>query len=147
MMNRRMHSGFTLIELLVVVAIVAILARIAFPMYSQYVQGGYITEATSGLAQGKVWLEQYYQDNKDYGDAGGTRGCLKDTAVNYSGTNFTFSCAFRGGSNVGFTFTATGTGAMNGYTYTIDDSNAKTSKGTGITGTQSCWVKRPGGTC
>lgn len=45
--DNRSHAGFTLIELMVTVAIVAILASIAFPSYRQYVIRGHRSAAKS----------------------------------------------------------------------------------------------------
>ena len=62
-MNKK---GFTLIELLVTVAILAILASIAIPMYTGYTRGAARQEATSNLQALSLCLEEYYAQNNRY---------------------------------------------------------------------------------
>ena len=132
-LGRRESKGFTLIEMMIVVGVVAILGARALPADSDYVRRGKIPEATTGLSQGRVGLEQWFQDNRSY--AGGP--CPGDTK------NFTFAC------NTGattFDITATGLGDMAVFSYTIDQSNARTSAtpwGNGAT----CWIARKGDSC
>ena len=149
------QKGVTLIELMVVVAIVAVLAKFAMPAYSNYVIRGKIPDATSNLSSMRVQMEQYYQDNRYYsGTVIGTGSPCNSTSVpawppsNY----FTFSCP---------TFTPTtykiqaqGFGSMNGFTYTIDITNTKTSTigaaapaGWANTASTSCWITNTGGQC
>lgn len=56
------QQGFTLIELMIVVAVIGVLAAVAFPAYQDYVKKG---EAASGLATLKSLItpaEMIYQD-------------------------------------------------------------------------------------
>ncbi|HMG58235.1 MAG TPA: type IV pilin protein, partial [Burkholderiales bacterium] len=59
-------TGFTLIELMVTVAIIAVLAAIAVPNYTDYVKRGKLQEATSNLLAMRTKMEQYFQDNRSY---------------------------------------------------------------------------------
>ena len=150
----RRNAGFTLIELMIVVAVVAILTRVAYPNYTDYVVRGKMTEATSNLGGLRVNMEQYYQDNRKYnGAASGVCGVAMPTAdIKY----FTFTCASANASGAGdqqYTITATGSGrGMSGFAYTIDQNNNKT---TAIafpadtakwgTGDPTCWIARANG--
>ncbi len=127
----RNSSGFTLIEILVAVAIVGILAAIAIPAYSKYVQRGDLVEATQALSSFRVQMEQYYQDNASYGAAGacGNAGPPQNPPIPTL-QNFTLTCASQ---NNGQTYTATATAKatspVNGFIYTIDQSNNQSTLG------------------
>ena len=144
----KLHKGFTLVELMIVVAIVAILAAVSIPAYNDYVRRGKITEATTALSGLRVSMEQYFQDNRTYlnGAVCGPWVLTPPPVPNY----FTLACA--GAVNT-YTITATGSGSLNGFAYTIDQSNAKTSTvtvppaPTGWAGSATCWVTKPGGIC
>ncbi len=127
------NAGFTLIELMIAVAVVAILAAVALPSYQDYVRRGNIPEATSALGQGRIAMEQWFQDNRTYAGA----NCPG------SGAHFSFACDT---AETTFKITATGTGSMAGFSYTIDQNNARASTtpwGDGAT----CWVSRKGDSC
>jgi type IV pilus assembly protein PilE len=61
--SRRSLIGFTLIELLVAVAIVGILAAIAYPSYQQQIRKSRRTDATGALSTLATQLEKYAYDN------------------------------------------------------------------------------------
>jgi type IV pilus assembly protein PilE len=138
--------GFTLIELMITVAIVAILAAVAYPSYVDHIRRSRISEATGLLSMTRVRLEQFYQDNSRTYGTGSACGVAMPTGVD----SFTFSCS-SSSSNQAFLLTATGnTGStMTGFTYTVDDANAQiTTAFPGASGLPaSCWLKRKGDTC
>jgi type IV pilus assembly protein PilE len=150
-----MQRGFTLIEIMVTVAIVAILAAIALPSYRDYVTRGKLIEATAGLADARVKIEQYFQDNRNYP----TNCVISPTApgateVQLSALKyFTLVCSNMTANT--YLVTANGVSDMSGFSYTIDQNNAKTSTFSGV-GTSAgytaatpnnCWVMRKGGSC
>lgn len=64
--NQR-HHGFTLIELMIVVAIVAILAAVAYPLYSGFVDEAKLGAARQNIDTLRVFLEDHGLDNNyDY---------------------------------------------------------------------------------
>lgn len=128
------QRGFTLIELMVVVAVIGILASIGIPAYNDYVTRGKLVEGTSALSDGRVKMEQYFQDNRTY--VGGTAPAET--------TNFTYAPSNL--STTTYTITATGKGNLSTFSYTIDQANTKTSAtpwGNGAT----CWVMKKGDAC
>ncbi len=52
------HQGFTLVEALIVVALIAVLAVMAMPHYSQYVMRGHRAHARAGLMKLAQWMER-----------------------------------------------------------------------------------------
>ena len=142
-------AGFTLIELMIAIAIVAILATLALPAYSDYITRSKLTEATNGLADFRVKQEQYYQDNRSYGTAA---GCGANTSSFSSALKyFDFSCDTKTPFQ-GYTATMTGkTGSpIAGFAYTVDNANLQ--KTTALPAkwgsvSNTCWVIRKGGGC
>ncbi|WP_444918937.1 type IV pilin protein [Microbulbifer sp. JMSA003] len=71
-MNR--SRGFTLIELLIVIAILGILAGIAWPSYLEHVRSSHRTSAQSALMGLAQALEQHYTENGSYSGAADDNG-------------------------------------------------------------------------
>lgn len=62
----RKNKGFTLIELMVVLAIIAILASIAFPSYQSSVRESRRADAFAGLTRMADMQERFYLQNRTY---------------------------------------------------------------------------------
>ncbi|NKN33651.1 type IV pilin protein [Marichromatium bheemlicum] len=59
-------SGFSLIELLIAVAIVGILAAIAYPSYQDSVRKSRRADARAVLLEGTQWMQRFYTENYRY---------------------------------------------------------------------------------
>jgi type IV pilus assembly protein PilE len=114
----RRSRGFTLVELLITVAIVAILASIALPSYSQYVIRANRTQAKQFMEDIANREEQYLLDQRSYTATIGSGGLGMTPPSETSGL-YTFA-ATAGGNDClggalptpGYTITATATGAQ-----------------------------------
>ena len=140
------QAGFTLIEVMIVVAIIAILAAVALPSYSDYVRRGKVPNATTPLSQMRTNLEQWFQDNRDYSAVGGP--CA--TIATQNNKNFVFTCPVLTANT--FMVTATGQGDMATFIYTIDQgvtaANTLTRASTTPFGNgATCWITKKGETC
>lgn len=147
--------GFTLIELMITVVIIGVLAAVAVPSYNQYIVTAKLTDATSGLADARLKLEQWYQDNRRYGVTGTVCGAATGApagspTVTMPATGiFAYTCA-TSSSGQGFTVTATsqagkGLGSAAGhYIYTLDHTNtrATTKYANATQSAKACWLVR-----
>jgi type IV pilus assembly protein PilE len=144
--SRRRQGGFTLIELMMVVAIGAILATIALPMYRTYVMRGRIIDGTSRLSEFRVRMEQYFMDNRTYANGG---NCGVDDPTDTGDAAFTIACS--GATATAYTVKATGKSAkgMSGFEYQITQTGAKTTNAapSGWTAATDCWTLNKDGSC
>ncbi len=146
------NKGFTLIEVMVTVAILGILATIAYPSYTDYITRGRIPEALTELANRQVIAEQYFMDNRSYNSATGTGNVCDLMPANTK--YFTYGCA---NTATTYTLTATGIDSMAGfgYRFTSDITDPLPHKSSNITRghgwtdptPNTCWVIRKGGIC
>ncbi len=80
-MMRTGQNAFTLIELMIALAIVGILASIAYPSYQQYVKKSKEAAAQAALVSFASAMSQYYMDGMTYKGAAGTKASPQDTGA------------------------------------------------------------------
>lgn len=130
--SRRVR-GFTLIEALVVMTVLGILAAIAIPNYSRYVTRSSLVAGTNALAEYRVRMEQFYQDNRTYAGGGGACGAVIPANVE----NFAVTCRIAAGGQA-YTATATGAAVADGFGFTINQANVR-----GTTALPASWGSLP----
>lgn len=127
-MNKRI-GGFTLIEVMIVVAIVGILAAVAYPSYTKYVQKSRRTDATTTLLGAAQHLERCYSQSFKY------TGCTGVPTASADGY-YTIAAELE---DTSFTLTATATGVQASDTtcpvFTLKNTGERTPA------SNQCWSK------
>lgn len=133
-------GGFTLIELMIVVAIIGILASIAYPSYQENVRKTRRANAQADLMELAQWMERQYAQDYSY-LVGGNQPTLPFTASPRTGTAF-YSITFSGNvTQNGFTLQAQPTGAQTQDmcgTLTLDNAGTKSAT-KGGSAVSDCW--------
>ena len=138
-------AGFTLIEVMITVAIIAILAAVALPAYSDYVTRSRLVEAKTSLVDMRTRLEQYFLDNRAF-------PVTPCTAIPPPGTKFfTITCVTGAPGANTYTVTATGTGSMADFIFTVNEANLRETTGVksgwSKPSPNTCWASRKNGDC
>ena len=130
------QQGFTLIEVMIVVAIIGILAAIAYPSYDEYVKRGNRTEGQAFLSDVAARQERYFSQNNKYITAVGDIAKLGLSNANSPTSKYTITIATGGG---GYVLTATQQfGDTKCGNLTLNALGEKGRTGTGKT-LEECW--------
>jgi type IV pilus assembly protein PilE len=136
--------GFTLIELIVSVAIIGILASIAYPSYTNAVSKTRRSEAMTALAKVANLQEQYYADNRTYVTDMTKLGFLADPYITDSGYYKIDSVAVIAITS-DYIITATAINSQAGdsdcSTFSLDYLGVESAKKGTTDNTDNCWSK------
>ncbi|MCM5679661.1 type IV pilin protein [Schlegelella sp. S2-27] len=142
--QQKASAGFTLIEVMIVVAIVGILAAIAYPSYTEFVRRGQRAEARTVLLEAAQFMQRFYAANDRYdqtrdGTAVELPGSLQASPA--EGTpRYTIELA-DGLSATGYTLQAVPAGSMVGDrcgTLTLNNRGQRNVDGASATAAE-CW--------
>jgi type IV pilus assembly protein PilE len=134
-MKTKNSCGFTLVELMIVVAIIGVIAAIAYPAYQDYLLSSRRSDAMQELIRVQTLQEKWRANNTTYGSLADIGGDAT-TAEGY------YNIAVTNTSGTGYTATATATGVQAAdtdcatFTLTVSAGNSRGAK-TATSG--SCW--------
>lgn len=137
--------GFTLIEVMITVAIIGILAAIAYPSYIEQVRKSRRADAKAALVTAAQTMERFYTENNSY--AAATAGdAVGSTITDHAPTDRphadrTYDIALNPAPTAtGFTITATRTGSQAGDTICGDYALTNTGvKSVTVGSVANCW--------
>jgi type IV pilus assembly protein PilE len=126
------NKGFTLMELAIVIAIVGILAAIAYPTYTSSVQKGRCADAIDSLLSLSGRMEEFYMNDDTYANA---------TVVNTTSSEGWYTMAIDNADAFIYTISATPVDTSQ-MTLTLDSLGQKgetSGAAAGPSSAVSCW--------
>lgn len=131
-------SGFSLLELMIAVAIVGILAAVAYPMYTTHVQDTRRAECGAALLGLASAMERDFSRNNAYRNLVALGNFPNQCPTDGGGAFYTLTSAPTGGG-IGFLLTATPAGAQAGDVCGALTLNQQLIKGQGGGTVDRCW--------
>lgn len=132
------NRGFTLVELLVTVAIIAILAAIAYPLYTHYVEKSRRSAAVTALQRAASAEEKYYATNNVYAPSLKALGYNATTVPVPSSQDYWYALSVTSSGGSTYTITAVPKNVQakdDCGTYTLSSTGARSS----AKPTSQCW--------
>lgn len=140
--SKPQHLGFTLTELMIVVAVIAVLAAIAFPSYRNQVQKSKRTDAKTSLLDLAGRQERYFTTNNAYTIIPANLGYSGAFPVSVpSSTTFNYSITVTAAAGSTYTATATPNGDQVNDTcgtYSINEQGVQ-GNSNATTASDQCW--------
>lgn len=145
-MKRQKQRGFTLLELMVTVAIVGILAGVAYPAYQSQIRTTRRADAQADLLQLASFMERFFTENSRYDrDMAGTNVGLPFSQSPQSSTNVAYNLTLNAVNQTSYTLRATPVNAQagDGYLELLDTGVRRwdTNNSTVIDAGESDWEK------
>lgn len=139
--NAGRSAGFTLIELMIVVAIVGVLAAVAYPNYREYVMKGNRSDAKASLTRSAQELTRCFTSFNRYDHDDCAEAALYDAAYVSTEGYYALTAVI---NPTTFVLTATAAGTQladtNCTTFTLSNTGARTAAtSTSADSTARCW--------
>lgn len=138
MLDLKNQKGLTFVELMVVVAIIGILAGIAYPSYQDSVRKARRAEAHTDLFALQLAMEKARGNCATYASAIGSGGC-GGGEVEYTTNSSYYTLSISGASASAYTLTATATGAQASDTACATITLTRDGTQGGTTSGDACW--------